>query len=400
MLQSPTTGSFRADMKVTLIDTHEGFEALKAPWDALCQRDPDANVFLSWGWLHRSFRDNPARWSVLVTTTLDSQVLTGALPLKFRLHWSKSRQRFQTEIECGTRLSHAPNAGLLCEPQIEQQVIDRMVRALKTIPWCKLTLAHLPQKSRIDALAEGLQAQGCKVTIRDPASAKPGRRMASHVMPLPDSFAALMSTQIAPSVAQDWDHLGARIAAGSDMNLSFVTAEGLDAACDELDALAKAAGDQRARDRLKAARPALRIAAAEQCLLMPVLSQNGKILAGLGHVFDPQDGTLLQLACVTAPDAGAGDLRSFLTLLSMRWAIDSGGMFYDFGRISGRNTKSFATERDASYTLTASRESDADLCLDPICTSAAFDRVSAFVKSGQYDNAIKACDQLSALLRS
>lgn len=83
----------------------------------------------------------------------------------------------------------------------------------------------------------------------------------------------------------------------------------------------------------------------------------------------------------------------------MRWAIDSGGMYYDFGRISGRNTKSFVTERDASYTLTASRESDADLCLDPICTSAVFDRVSAFVKSGQYDNAIKACDQLSALLR-
>ncbi|SNS46377.1 hypothetical protein SAMN04488078_101612 [Antarctobacter heliothermus] len=386
-------------MKVALIDTLEEFEALKAPWDALCRRDLDANVFLSWGWLHRSFRENPARWSVLVTTTSDSQVLTGALPLKFRLHWSKSRTLFQTEIECGTRLSHAPNAGLLCEPQIEQQVIDRMVRALKTIPWCKLSLSNLPQKSRIDVLAEGLQAQGCKVTISDPASAKRGRRMASHVMPLPDSFAGLLSSQISPSVAQDWEQMWTRIGAESDMTLRFVTAEGLEAACDGLDALAKAAGDQRARDRLKAARPALRIAAAERCLLLPVLSQNGKLLAGLGHVFDPQDGSLLQLACVTAPETGSGDLRAFLTLLAMRWAIDNGGLFYDFGRISGRHTKSFATEREASYSLTATRESDADHCLDPISTGAAFDRVAAFVQSGQHENAIKACNQLSALLR-
>lgn len=399
MIQPPAKDLFLADMQVSLIDTLSGFHALKTSWDALCQRDPDANVFLSRGWLSHSFQQNPGRWSVLVTTSPDAKGLTGAIPLKYRLHWSKSRNRFQTEIQSGTRLSGAPYAGLLCAPEIETQVIARMAASLATMPWSKLTLANLPHKQRADALADRLKARGCQVTISDAGSASSGKRMSSHVLTLPDRFDTLLSSQVTPTLAQGWEQMASRIGETSDFQVRFVDARDFDVVCDQLEHLAKASGDTRALDRLELARPALRIAAAEQCLLMPVMTRTSEILGGLGHVFDPRDGTLLQLAGVTAPEDKPGDIRAFLTLLAMRWTIENGGLFYDFGRISTRFTKGFATEREETYSLAATRDADSDLCFDPICTSAVLDRIATFVKSRQYDKAIKACAQVSDILR-
>ncbi|SMX36508.1 hypothetical protein MAA8898_00892 [Maliponia aquimaris] len=396
MLQTPDRSRFSADMDVSLVDSLTGFDALREPWEALGRRDLESSVFLSWGWLRRSFCDNPARWSVLTATARGSQQLAGALPLKYRLHWSRSRNRLQTEIECGTRLSHAPCGGLLCAPEVEDQVIDRFARALQTMPWSKFTLAYLPQGGRVEKMAQRLAAQGCRVTVEDPASAPSGKRMVARVLPLPDSIEELLAGQVSREVAALWGHWRARMGRG-DLHLRFAAAQDLDPALAALDALAKARGDRRARDRLKEARPALRIAAAEQCLVLPHLWAGETLLGGLAHVFDPLEGTLTHLAGVTGQDS---DARAMLTLLAMQWAIENGGLFYDFGRISSRYSRGFETEKEASYTLTATRDADADLCLDPINSAAAVQRIADFVKAGEPDKAMRACDQLARLLQT
>ena len=51
-------------MHVETLYSYARFEALKADWDALYDKDPDAQFFLSWLWLSRIFQQHPDEWCV------------------------------------------------------------------------------------------------------------------------------------------------------------------------------------------------------------------------------------------------------------------------------------------------------------------------------------------------
>jgi CelD/BcsL family acetyltransferase involved in cellulose biosynthesis len=68
-------------MQIEVIDTLEGFEALREEWEALAQSSSCSSVFVSWPWQYhwwRNYREG-AQLRILVAR-VDSQV-TGILPL-------------------------------------------------------------------------------------------------------------------------------------------------------------------------------------------------------------------------------------------------------------------------------------------------------------------------------
>ncbi len=149
--------------RVALVDTLEGFRSIRDDWESLSSLDRDANSYLSWDWLHGAFQSNPARWSVLTVRSRGTNALLGGLPLKYRIHWSKSKQQLQTELECGTRLLGGPYAGMLVDPSCENLVLRKFVSAMRVLPWVRIKLKYLPQEHRAMTLAKAFSSLDCTV---------------------------------------------------------------------------------------------------------------------------------------------------------------------------------------------------------------------------------------------
>ncbi|MDJ0822978.1 MAG: GNAT family N-acetyltransferase [Paracoccaceae bacterium] len=386
------------DLTVSLIDTLADFEALKRDWQLLCSRDPDANAFLSWPWLQQCFADNPQRWSVLLVRSCGSDALVGALPLKYRLHWSRSQKAFQTELECGTRLVGGPYGGLLCDPAVEPAVLARLAQALPAFPWTKLSLDYLPQRARAEALAAAFDAAGLSATLSDSAAAATRKRLTSRVVALPDTADALVTEHLSPELAQSYAAWCAALESEGGLQLTFSDAAHFDQDLAALSDLAATTDQADAVEKLRFSAPALRAAAASGQLVMPLLSQDGTLRGGIGHVFDTLDGSMLQLCAVFDPAEDETDARMFTTLQAMQWAIDLGGMFYDFGRISRRFSKDFNVMKDRCVSLEVTRDVPDDLAFDPICTGAALKRIESFLDKGKTDRAKAACAHLAQML--
>ena len=112
----PATG-----LQVDIVDTPDAFDALAPAWRRLQARDMESTVFLTWDWLALAFRQNPWRWSVLVVRDpVDSDEAICIVPLKYRTHWSRSQQEFQTQLEAGGRLLFSEYTGFLCDPSQEE----------------------------------------------------------------------------------------------------------------------------------------------------------------------------------------------------------------------------------------------------------------------------------------
>lgn len=127
-----------ARLEVTLIDGPGEFLALREAWERLYQADPESTVFLSWPWLNQAFQDNLYRWSVLVVRKRDtSGDIIAALPLKYRVHWSRSRQELQTELEAGGRLVRSAYTGVLCHPEYETAALQALAARLTHLPWTR-----------------------------------------------------------------------------------------------------------------------------------------------------------------------------------------------------------------------------------------------------------------------
>ena len=136
-------------LRVEVIDTYADFLSAEADWKALEARDPETTVFLSWDWLAQAFRDNPYRWSVLALRAPGPDAGFACLmPLKYRTHWSTTRNEFQTELEAGGRLLFSEYTGFLCDPEFEALAMKTLAMSLRAMPWSRLSLRYVAQERR------------------------------------------------------------------------------------------------------------------------------------------------------------------------------------------------------------------------------------------------------------
>ena len=131
----PPVHPVSAAAAVTTVRELAAFDALRPAWDRLHAEDPDAGVFLGFGWLRRLFAENPGDWCVkLLTDPHDPSRLLAALPLRVQLRWSRSQKRFQTHFAAAGRLCFTEYTGFLCARGSEAAALDALIAKYPQYP--------------------------------------------------------------------------------------------------------------------------------------------------------------------------------------------------------------------------------------------------------------------------
>ncbi|MFD1342824.1 GNAT family N-acetyltransferase [Litorisediminicola beolgyonensis] len=384
-------------LEVQSVKSLAALDALETDWDRLFRRDPDANACLSHAWIRASFAARPERGFVLAVR--DAQgTLIGLLPLKQRLHWSRSRRRFETQFEAGGRLSMSPYSGLLCDPTREDDVLDALASALAARPWARLSLLYFGPEPRARSFGAALEGEGIEVAwrgYRDPGDQSD--KLAAALIPLPERLETFLGALPDRGLARQY--AAWRRSNGRVFSAHAERGDALDTIEPDFLEFFDAACPPGTRERWTRYRPSLETAAATDRLSLAWLERGGRIAAVAAHLVDPDLGDTLRLFSA-APDGSDGAIAGyFLTLSVIDRAISDGGMSYDFGRDAAQIARHFACEHRPGTYLVAERPEGGAPCLDPRATGAALDRIGGFLDRNRIKDARAACAQLRTLHR-
>ena len=136
-------------MQIDIIDSYNAFAKLETNWNALYQKDPEAQFFLSWTWFSRVLLDHPDKCRILAVRPdqPDADYL-GFFPIRIKTVWSKSKHIFRNEIQMAGTLHWGQYHGFVCDPDCEQQVITCFADQLKNMHWERLTLKYFYASDR------------------------------------------------------------------------------------------------------------------------------------------------------------------------------------------------------------------------------------------------------------
>lgn len=393
-------------VSLAAVDGVGDLEALRRDWQALERRDPEASLFLTWDWLASAFARHPGRWKVLTARTPDG-TLVGILPLKYRVHWSKTQAAFQSEIEAGGRLIWSEYTGFLCDPAQQDAVLRGFARRLQDMPWSSLSLRYVASKARADMFLTGFPPDRFRTGFRDYRIS--GGKTDNLVCPqvaLPGDFDTYLSG-LSANTRQKIRRFTRRFLDSGEMRVTRMTPETLERDLGHLLRfwLAKWAPQKGAATARRVAgnyADVLRAAARLDALDLPVLWQGDRPLAALGHVLDRRAGRVHFIVAGRDEQAPIGNAGLLLHADSIRWAIGRGFGVYDFCHGDEPYKFSFGAEPVRVHYLAVRRRgitADQPL-LDPMSAPEALERVAGFAEAGRLAEASAGSRQIAALLRS
>lgn len=390
--------------RVDVIDTFPAFQAAETAWKALEAQDPETTVFLSWDWLAQAFRDNPYRWSVLAVRAPGVPGFAALLPLKYRVHWSRSRNEFQTELEAGGRLLFSEYTGFLCDPAHEAAVLRALAQRLAHMPWAKLSMRYVGQTQRAELFCEAMEGLGCDVTWKEyRINSGETDNLVCPRIPLPDDFEEYLQTRVSSNTRQQYRRFKRRHFADGAYRFSHADARTLDRDIDLLMRfwIARWSEQKGAEKAAKVAanfEQVLRAAHQAEALFLPVLWRDDTPLGALGHIMDPRTGAMHFIIAGRDTEAEEAFIGSALHFHSIESAIYLGCQSYDFGHGDEAYKFSYGAEanRLLYFTVTRPQEAAAGV-FDSLSTGAALARIEDFLRAGKTERARRACRQLSRL---
>ncbi len=391
--------------KVEIIDTFAAFKALRPGWERLMQRDPQAHVFLSWEWLAEAFRANPNRWSVItVRAHSDSDDFTCIVPLKYRLHWSRSQKAFHSEIEAGGRLLWSEYTGFLCDPAQEEPGLQSAAAALAALPWARLSMRYVPQQRRAEIFTAAFPEKHFRVSWKDYRINK--GETDNLICPqavLPEDFESYLQNAISANARQKYRRFLRKMEANG---YRFTHADSASFARD-LDILLRLwsekwrprKGAATARKVAENYRQVLMAAQATNTLYLPMLWQGERPLAALGHVMDPDGGRVHFILAGRDTSVRDASLGAALHFHAIRTAIDRGYEVYDFCHGNEKYKYSFGVEeKKVSYFSIRRRDTSLAQNFDAISSGEALRRALRYLDEGRLDKARAGLQQIANLL--
>ncbi|PSL21710.1 GNAT family N-acetyltransferase [Shimia abyssi] len=400
---SNVTGSA---LHVDVVDTWAEFEALKPAWETLQSKDPDGTMFLNWDWMAEAFRDNAFRWSVLVVRAEPgAQDILCLLPLKYRVHWSRSKGEFHSEIEAGGRLLWSEYTGFLCDPRFEAQGIDAVAAKLVQLPWTYLTMRYVVQENRARRFLNALDANGCSGRFKD-YMINDGtiNNLLCPQVPLPDDFEDFLTKQISANRRQKWRRFMRMRVESNETHFAVSTPETAEQDIDTLltnwmGKRGEIRGEATATKVSSNYRDVLMTAHKQGNLFLSSLCLGDRTLGALGHVVDRERGRVHFIVAGRDVDAKDPFIGAALHFFSIQWAIENGFTLYDFCHGNEEYKYSFGAQDHEVYYFSARRDAyNPHFAFDSISTGEALQRIQEFIKDGKTDRAMRACNQLSALL--
>jgi CelD/BcsL family acetyltransferase involved in cellulose biosynthesis len=401
------TRYFNSHLTFDVIDTYAGFIAAESAWKALQARDPEMTFFLSWDWLAQAFRNNPYRWSVIaIRDPKDNDRLLGLLPLKYRVHWSRSRQEFQSEIEAGGRLLFSEYTGFICDPEAETAVLETMAQALRGMPWARMSLRYVAQQRRAEIFCGAFERFGYPVSWQDYRinNGETDNLICPQVS-LTGDFEHYLQTSISANTRQRHRRVQRRHFAKGAYHFTLSDADSFER---DLATLMRfwihkwtpSKGADTARDVASNFETMLRAALAADALFLPILWRGDQPLAALGHVIDRGNGVMHFIIAGRDTTANEAFIGNALHFHSIEQAIALGCDSYDFGHGDEAYKFSYGAEKTKLQYFSIRRpELRRDNIFDSLGTGAALRRIEGFISSGKTEQAARGCRQLSRLFR-
>ncbi|TNF21109.1 MAG: GNAT family N-acetyltransferase [Rhodobacteraceae bacterium] len=396
----------RTALTVRIVDTVAGLDALRPAWQALEARDPEATIFLTWDWMARAFRANPYRWSVLVAEAPDRPgTALCILPLKYRTHWSRSRDEFHTELEAGGRLLWSEYTGFLCHPEREAEALQAVTDHLAAMPWMRFSMRYVAQNRRCRLFTDAFEARGFGVKYK--SYRINGNKTDNLVCPqvdLPEDFDSFLAGQLSANRRQKYNRLKRDHLDSGALHITTAGDADFDAALEVLlDLWQRRWRDQKGAETAERVagnyRDVLRAAQEIGAAYLPVLWKGERPLGALGHVVDRRNGVVHFIAGGRDPQAEDKGIGQLLHVHSIEWAIGQGLICYDFGHGNEAYKYSYgATDQAVLYFEIRRRAYEPSLAFDFLCAGEALRRIEEFLTRGSTDKALKACAQLSRVL--
>lgn len=391
-------------LRVAAIERMEDFTALRDRWRALEGRDPEGTVYLSWDWLAQAFSANPGRWRVLAV--FHGPRLVCVFPLKYRVHWSTSRQEFQSEIEAGGRLLWSEYTGFLCEPAYEDKALAALAETLRQSPWVRLSIRYEESRARAAKFMAAFPADEYATRHREYFINK--GETDNLICPrvwLPSDYEEWLSTGPSKNARQKIRRFTRRYLDSGECTLTHASGPELKSDIAALLRLwmrkwAPVKGSEVARQVAANYLRILTAASQQGMLYLPVLKRDGQVLGALGHVVDPRMRRVHFIVAGRDESAEGHFIGLLLHAKAIEWSIGQGHDIYDFCHGNEPYKYSFGSEetRVAYFTVRRRDPSGPGGPLDPMSRKEALGRVLSFVEAGKTPEAAAGCRQLLDLI--
>lgn len=392
------------DMTVHLVRDLDELEALGPEWDALHALDPQAGAFLRWGWLMRGFRDAGHRATVLAVRAEDhAATLVGLLPLKSRVHWSRSRKEYQTQYQPAGRLLGRTQAGFLCAPGWEVDVIAACAETLSQVPWTELSLGRLGQGGRGKRFRSCFDKTVFSVSYSSARSpGGEGQPTIAADLSLPASFQAFLDNHPSASARDDILSVEKRFLETGKVQLVDTSPGRFNAHLAILLSMwSEAELARRGKALSSRAKDGLQRILSEAndagVLFMPMLVKDGQPLGVVAHLVDRDLGRVHAVQGGRAPSEVP--VQTILHMASIEWAIAHGFGLYDFGQVEAADAARFGAGERKLRSLSIRRRVPArGQALDSANAAEALTRVLGHIRAGRQDQAVTGCEQVIAAL--
>ncbi len=396
------------DLTVHVVRDLDALEALKPEWNAVHARDAQAGVFLSWDWMMQGFRANKGRFSVLVARGDGiSDAIVGILPLKSRLHWSRSRSEFQTQYEAGGRLIWSEYTGFICDPDWEAETLPAFASALGQMPWMSFAMRYVDQTDRIKLFRKSFPKSAFSTALK-PYLINKGQtnNLVSPQVALPTDFDQFLKSALSANSRQKFRRTERKHLETGDLHLTGTSSATIEAHLGILlkfwmtkweplkgrSAAAKTAGNYR---------KIVEAAFATNTLFLPVLWRGDRPIGALAHILDRKLKKVHFIVVGRDLEFDAPYVGQILHLGSIEWAIAHGYRVYDFSHGNEPYKYSYGTTDVETQFLTVQRRTaDRGTVFDDANTTEAVARIQTFIKAKKYDRAVQGCEQIVATLNA
>ncbi len=364
------------------------------------KRDPEGTIFLSWAWLNEAFRQNPGRWRVFAARHGSCEYV-GFLPLKYRVHWSKSNLASQSEIEAGGRLLWSENTGFLCDPAFEIPAIERIAVHLQSMPWARLSIRYEVSQSRAKIFAGAFPPGDFNASWKEYRIS--GGTVDNLICPqvaLPPDYETYLQSSPCSKTRQKVRRFTRQYLDTGALPVSLTDAASFGRNAGVLlrfwtQKWRETKGGDTAKE---VAANYLEILSAAQrlgVLYMPVLWREDEPLGALGHILDPHMKRVHFIVAGRNDRASEPYIGLLLHIQSIKWAIENGYGLYDFCHGNEVYKYSFGARKPrANYFSIRRRATEGRPLLDPMSNADALRRAIEMIETGSPTRAAAACRQV------
>lgn len=395
----------RASLTVDIIETYADLEALRPAWDALHRRDPESGIFMSWAWLAAAFQQNPQRWRVIaIRPSRQTADYVCIFPMKYRVHWSASTAKFQSEIEAGGRLGWSEYTGFLCDPDWEEPALQQLAQTLSFMPWSRLSLRYESSERRAALFTDAFATTDFTVNYKTyMINNGETDNLKCPQIDLPDDFETYLSDKVSYNSRKKIRKATRRYIDDGDYHFTQSSPETAEQDCNRLlgfwlQQWRESKGQAQAEYVAGNYQQVLGTAHDLDALFIQTLWQGDTPLGALGFVLDPPSRALHCI--VTGRDIAAQDpaIGLLMHANAIRWAIEHGFRLYDFGHGDEPYKYSFGPQtKRVKYFSIRPKNSRDGFVLDFLSLPEALGRTTKFLEQGETKAALAACRQMTEM---